>query len=79
MICPVCQSDNLRVVRMKRGVKTDPRVVQCGECKTFFDTETKITHIIDDGKSVPIEKANGLLSAKWEKFKEQRYNQTRMF
>ena len=79
MICPVCQSDNVKVFRSTRGINTDSRIVKCGECNTYFDTETKITHIIHDSESIPIDKAKELLSEKWDKFRERKYKQTRMF
>jgi len=79
MICPVCQSDNVKVVRSIRGINTDSRIVKCGECNTYFDTETKITHIIHNSESVPIEKSKEILSKIWEMFRERKFKQTRMF
>jgi uncharacterized Zn finger protein len=79
MICPVCQSDNIKILRTKRGLKSDVRVVRCGECGSYFDSESKITHVINEDISIPIEQATKLLEEKWETFRNKKYSQIRMF
>jgi len=62
MICPVCQSDKLRIFRRpKRTDKADLREIYCEECGQHYYTETKITDFVKGKLYSPIDKAENYI------------------
>lgn len=64
MLCPVCQSDDIRVYHSpnRRDVETEKRLLECQECKTQFWALQKLSSIRQGKKHIPIEEAEELIS-----------------
>lgn len=77
MICPACQSDNMSVTNSpeRRDVEVEVRRWKCNECGAEYETETRITNLLLNGRKVPIENARGELEKIFEQFMNWRIEQ----
>lgn len=86
MICPVCQSDELKVVNghhhaLGRMVDVERRLYRCKFCGCDFVANQKITAVRQGKSYYPIENADEIIEEMRENFERRihHHNQTELW